>query len=516
MGRKKLYAAIDVGSHEIQLKIAELAKDEVPQVIENMRRTLAIGTDTYMSGRISQPLLTECLGILNGFNEQLKAYRIGACRVVATSAFREAQNRALAVDQIRRGCGLEIEVLSNSEERAYHIMAVAGLMPEFNRLIEAGTLLVDIGAGSLQVSAYDKGELIFSQNMLLGSLRIREMLADLERRTADFAGLMDEYISGDLASYHLLEPKGTTYQNLVILGGETNHLKKLTGRDPDALAVLNARQFEQAYQQLLGGRPLDLALEKSIPAEHASLLLPAAMIIRKFISFTRASQIFLPAITLCDGLLLDFARAKGDFEPTHDQEQDIISVCRNVARRFKVDKKHTDYVEQAALQLFDETRRLHHLPERARLLLQAAAILHDTGKYINMSKHNVRSFNIINATEIIGLRKSERDMVAWIARLHVGPTQMDDRGFGDLSPDDQLTVSQLAALLRLADALDSGHQQKISDMTVNLDLEAAELVLAVTTRQDIVLEIWTLENKRNLFSEVFGMIPQIRIRRLQP
>jgi len=514
MGRKKLYGAIDVGSHEIQMKIAELGKDEALRVVENMRRTLAFGTDTYKSGRISQPLLNECQVILKGFLEQLKGYRIGACRTVATSAFREAQNCALAIDQIRRGCGLSIEVLSNSEERACHIMAAAGLMPAFSRLIEAGTLLVDIGAGSLQITAYDKGEMIFSQNMLLGSLRIRELLADLERRTADFAGLMDEYVSVDLDDYHLLEPKGTAYQNLIVLGGQANHLKKLAGHDPESLAVMNARQFEQVYQQLLSVRPLDLALEKSIPAEHASLMLPSAMIIRKFINFSRASHLYMPAITLCDGILLDYARDRGDFTPVHDQTLDIISVCRNLARRFKIDRKHADFVEKAALQLFDETHRLHRLPERSRLLLQVAAILHDTGKYINMSKHNVRSFNIINAAEIIGLHRTEKDMVAWIARLHTGPILPEERSFTDLDSHEQMTVNQLAALLRLADALDAGHKQKIGDISVNLDEQ--EMMLSIATRQDIVLELWTLENKGDLFAEVYGFPAHARIRRLQP
>jgi exopolyphosphatase/guanosine-5'-triphosphate,3'-diphosphate pyrophosphatase len=78
-------------------------------------------------------------------------------------------------------------------------------------MINKGTLILDIGAGSIQASVYDKGEFIFTQNMLLGSLRVREILADLERQAADFGSLMAEYISGDLENYRMLEPKGTTY-----------------------------------------------------------------------------------------------------------------------------------------------------------------------------------------------------------------------------------------------------------------------------------------------------------------
>ncbi len=512
MARKKLFAAIDVGSHEIQMQIAELSKGEMPLMVETIRRTLPVGTDTYISGKISQPVLEACIEVLQGFVEQLKTYRIGAYRAVATSAFREASNRAFALDQINRASDLDIEVLSNAEERAYHILATSVKMEHFNELIRQGTLLVDIGAGSIQVTVYDKEQFIFSQNMLLGSLRIRELLSDLERRAGDFTGLMEEYISSDLDYYHLLEPKGILYKNLVVLGGEMAYLKKLAGYDPEATAVLPGKQFDQLYQQLLDSRPLDLSLNRDIPAEHATLLLPAAIILRKFIRFTGVNSIMLPAATLCDGILIDFARKKHGFVPEHDLNGDVISACRNIAKRFRIDLRHTDFVEKQALLIFDETSRLHRLNSRQRLLLQAAAILHDCGKYVNMSKHNIRSYNIIMATELIGLSRRERDIVAWTARFHTGKTFSDESSYTDLDAADQLVIAKLSALLRLADALDTAHQQKISDVSVQIG--ESELILSVMSRQEVTLEIWSLEKKGELFRELFGCQPKIKIRRM--
>ena len=511
MARKKMYAAIDVGSHEIQMQIAELNKDELPRTVETIRRTLAVGTDTYVSGRISQPVLRSCMDVLSGFLEQIKGYRIAACRAVATSAFREAANRVFVLDQINRNCGLEIEVLSNAEERSYHILAASAKLDGFADLIRQGTLLVDIGAGSIQVTVYDKEQFIFSQNMLLGSLRIRELLADLERRAADFAGLMDEYISSDLDYYHLLEPKGILYKNLIVLGGEMAWLKKLAGGDPDGLTVLGGRQFDQLYQQLLEVKPLDLSLDKDIPAEHATLLLPAAMIIRKFTRFTGVNNIIMPAVTLCDGVLIDFARKKHGYQPTHDLNGDVLSACRAIAKRFHVDHPHADFVERHVLYLYDETSRLHRMNSRQRLLLQAAAILHDCGKYVNMSKHNIRTYNIIMATEIIGLSHRERDIIAWTARFHTGQAIADEGGYTGLDADDQLIIAKLSALLRIADALDTGHQQKISELSVQLDEQ--DLILAVTSQRDVTLEVWSLEKKGELFHDLYGYWPKIRIRR---
>jgi exopolyphosphatase / guanosine-5'-triphosphate,3'-diphosphate pyrophosphatase len=493
------------------MKIAEISKDEPPKIVEHVRRTLAIGSDTYLRGTISQAVLDECLAVLSDFTSILKSFRIGASRVVATSAFREARNGAFAADQIRRASDLEIEILSNASERYYHILAAIAAMPDFRSLVKEGTLLVDIGAGSIQLTVYNQGELVFSQNMLLGSLRIRELLADLERRTADFAGLMEEYISSDLDSYHLLEPKGIAYKNLILIGGETDHLKRLAGQEPGLLSAMSSKQFGQLYQQLLTSRPLDLALERTIAVEHASLLLPSAIIIRKLLDFTSAKTIFLPAASLCDGILVDFARSRWNYHPGYDQTPDILSACRQLARRFETDRKHGEFVEKAALQLFDETSRLHNLPARSRILLQAAAILHDCGKHINMTQHNTHSYNMIMASEIIGLQPAEQEIVAWTARLHSGRTTLEESRFQTLSREDQLQVAKLAALLRLADALDTGHRQKIGEFTVGLSSDA--LIVTVSARRDITLEVWTFENKGELFREVYGVGPLIKIRR---
>lgn len=513
MARKKLFAVIDVGSHEIQMKIAELGKNEPPRIVESIRRTLAIGTDTYTSGSISQPVLQACMDVLSSFSRDMKAYRIGECRILATSAFREADNQTYAVDQIGRQCGFDIEVLSNSEERYYHTLSTIDMIPDFPKLIEQGTLLVDISAGSIQLTVYNKGEFIFSQNLLLGSLRIRDLLSHLERRTSDLPGLMDEYVSIDLSTYHLHEPKDIIYKNLIITGHELSFLKKLADLEPESLVEWSEKNFNQIYQQLILHKPLDLALDRDIPAEHASLLLPAAIIMRRLISYTKAKNIYLPATTLCDGVLVDTARQVKGYSLSHDQTQDILSASRQLAKRFRTDRKHNESVETAVLSLFDETSRLHRLNKRQRLLLQTAAILRDCGKYVNISRHHDRSFNIIMASELIGLSTREQTIIAWIALFHGGTQKLQSAGFADLPSSDQLIVAKLTSLLRLADAIDTGHQQKVRDIQINI--EDQEVILNLISERDLTLEIWMIEQKATLFYDVFGLKIRVKIRRPQ-
>lgn len=515
MGRRKRYAAIDVGSHEIRLYIAELPEQALPRVVETARRTLPLGSDTYSTGEISQDLARECIGILAGFADKFREYNVHEVLAVATSAFREAANATYVLDQISRETGITVRVLTNAEEKYYHTIALAELMPDFDELIRQGTLIVDIGSGSVQATAYDRGDFLFSQNMLLGSLRVRELLADLQRLTSDYAALLEEYISSDLDNYRALEPKNMSYQHLVVLCGDMPYLERMASallpNDGDR-TFLSRKAFELVYQRLLSDQPRGLTIDFDIPAENATLLLPTAMIIHKLLRFTGASGFRMPSASLCDGLLIDMATRFGEYRPHYDQTRDLVSDCRQIANRFRIDRKHTEYVEKAALAIFDATLRLHRLDNRARLVLQIAAILHDSGKYINMTRHDIRSYNIIMSLELIGLTYDERRDAAFVARFHGDHASLTaDSAFMALPEPVRLHIAKLAAILRLANALDTGHMQKIGDIEVQVSDD--QLTLVVTSSRDIMLEQWSVERSGRLFRTVFGLTPTIRIRR---
>ena len=133
--------------------------------------------------------------------------------------------------------------------------------------------------------------------------------------------------------------------------------------------------------------------------------------------------------------------------------------------------------------------------------------------FINMTRHNVRSYHVIMSIELIGLSHEERELVAYTARFHNEAKLDDDAHYNAMPEAEKIRIAKLAAILRLADALDSGHKQKITDLEVQLD--ESQLFLIVTTAKDIMLEQWSLARKGQLFRDVFGIEPKIRIRRLR-
>jgi len=163
-----------------------------------------------------------------------------------------------------------------------------------------------------------------------------------------------------------------------------------------------------------------------------------------------------------------------------------------------------------ACQLFDALTKLHHLGAEDRAILRLAAVLHDVGDFINPGSHHKHSQYIIENSELMGLPAAQRGLTAAVARYHRRALPSTRHaGFRCLSEEDRTRVKYLAAILRVADALDRGHLGKVDELTVRV--KRSSVLLELSTDVDTALEEWTVGRKADLFEQVFQRTVRISL-----
>ena len=229
----------------------------------------------------------------------------------------------------------------------------------------------------------------------------------------------------------------------------------------------------------------------------------------------KAENIWAPGVTLCDGIAYEYAEKKKYIQSSHDFEQDIIACSENISKRFLGSRSRRETLQSIALNIFDNTKELHGLTKRDRLLLNIATILHDCGKYISLVYLGDCSYNIIMSTEIIGLSHIERAIVANVVRFNHEDFEYFNTGsqyFDGFSREDYLRVAKLTAIIRVANGLDRTHKQKFKD--VDVSIKDKELIIKVDTSDDITMEKGLFTNRANFFEEVFAIKPVIRQKKI--
>jgi exopolyphosphatase/guanosine-5'-triphosphate,3'-diphosphate pyrophosphatase len=239
-----------------------------------------------------------------------------------------------------------------------------------------------------------------------------------------------------------------------------------------------------------------------LPLAQAETLVPALLAYRELLCETAAERMVVVDASLRAGLLIDLAREEAG-HGIEDFGRQVLTSAMALGEKYRFDARHARNVAHLALRLFDEMRGEHGLATRDRLLLEVAALLHDVGNFVSLRGHHKHSLYLISSSEIFGLSQEEMAFVANVARYHRRAVpQRTHPGYAALDRQDRVTVDKLAALLRLANALDADHLQKVRDLRVERGEEA--WVIEVDGGGDLTIERLVAQSRSDLFSEVFG------------
>lgn len=496
--KNMIFAVIDIGSYETTMKIGDMGPEGI-DVIDYVQKVLPLGKDTFLDKRLKNHTIGAICDVLNGFKSLMQSYGVSDYRAVGTSGFREAKNQLFAIEQIENRTGIKVSVLSNANEKYFMYKAAKSILekkrePEDPHLDLA---FLNIGYGNVQISLSGEQGLNYHQGYKIGSLRINEVLSDLERNTSNFAAILENYLAPFTYDLNRVKAPQKKYE-LVVYGREMNVIRAWFKNEFSVLAQrffalrdeMDAPSFKNAMRSF------------QLRGINTELSVPTILIINQFAHILQVERIFLPDIGLADGIIKSVYEQKILKLGMEERDEDIINYCRALGRKYFYDETHAKFTENTALIIYDALKK-QYKPKRARMLLQIGAILHDIGKFTNTYHHAKNSFELILASDIPGLGDEDLEIIAYVAKYHDSQDWDEDEGLKVVPPKRRMLILKLAALLNLANCLDQSNRQSITGIQVENKKEG--LVIHGVTAQEHLLEAWMFEKRKSFFQEVYGM-----------
>ena len=497
-------AAVDMGASAIRLVVAESSASQDPRVIEEATRGVLLGKDTFSKGKLDAATMEATLKALEGFRRIMDTYGVVAYRAVATSAVREAENCDTFIDRIRLRTGLAVEVIDGSEENRLTYVAVRDALAGHPALADGDSVLVGVGGGSADLSFLRKGEPIHSGIYALGSVRLRQSLASYHGSHEQKMRLLRRQIHNVVEDIRREIPLSEA-RHFIALG---NHVRfageRILGETSTTAKVLGIPKgpFLAFCDQIMADDIERLVERERLPQAEAETLVPALLAYRELLVETGAETILVPEASLCAGLLLELTRVEQG-HGIEDFRRQVLASATALGEKYRYDVPHARSVAFLATRLFDQMRPEHGLSDRHRLLLEVAGLLHDVGIYVNLKGHHKHAEYILSASEIFGLSRDDMAIVACVARYHRRATpQKSHLSYMALDRDTRVAVNKLAAILRLANALDADHLQKVKD--VRLVFEEGTWVVEAEGAGDLTMERLASLARADLLTEVFG------------
>jgi exopolyphosphatase/guanosine-5'-triphosphate,3'-diphosphate pyrophosphatase len=515
------FAAIDIGSNSCRLKIAKVVAHQLRTVHED-REVTRLGASVFESGLVSPEAMAATLRALKRFQRAVQLHAVDRIRVVATAAMRDARNAPAFQAWVKAETGWAMEVISGLEEGRLIHRGLMGTEPG----VGGRVLLVDLGGGSCEITLSERKRIKETVSLPLGAVRLTEEFLQTDPPPAEGLAQMRQLIARELKRAQR-RIQALNVPLVIATSGTAAALAEActaSAKAPGKPRQTKTRQTvvrrklaagmdgvaPTAEVRKLAARIAKMALpeREAVPGigpRRAEIIVAGAQVYAELLEVFGLPGFRYSALGLRDGILAQMlaeqdARAAVHTEFEHERWQSVLAT----ARRYGVDPRQAEPVRAHAVQLFRELKALHQLPPEYEGWLAAAALLRDTGKFINHQGHHRHTQYIVSSSELYGYTPVQRTLVSALSRyLGKSRPQPGDRALRNIPTDEHKNVNRAVVLMRLAVAL---NQDRASDvLRVTAKVYPKRVYLEIRPgRTGAELELWSLRKEADYFREVFG------------
>jgi exopolyphosphatase/guanosine-5'-triphosphate,3'-diphosphate pyrophosphatase len=498
------FAAVDIGSNSVRLKIARLQSGRLRSLHED-REVTRLGEGVFRSGFLTPESMAETVKVLRRFHRATQQIVTDSVRVVATSAMRDARNSQAFLEWVRSATGWRVEIISGVEEaRLIHLGLVTS-----PRVDSAPTLMLDLGGGSCELTVSQGGHIRDAVSIPLGAVRLTDEFLRHDparkgelKRLRSFVTREVSRISGRIAAAkvkNVIATSGTA----AALAAVAAHLRRGGARQRN---VVSRAEMNRIAKRLARLPVAERRKIEGIGPRRAEIIVAGATVYHEILDRLRLKAFRYSPLGLRDGILAQMAADHDRSTRSGRQiESERWESILTAVDHYHIDRKHALDVRDSAMLLFLALRSLHRLPPEYREWLSAAAMLYEVGDYVNRNGRHRHTHYIISNSEILGYTPQQRRIIAAVAR-YLGKSRpaTEDGPMKAVDPTDRANVQKAILLLRLARALNLGRSRAVQQVRVGLRSADVKLTLVPRRRMGVDLELWAIEKECGYFREVFG------------
>jgi exopolyphosphatase/guanosine-5'-triphosphate,3'-diphosphate pyrophosphatase len=498
------FAAVDIGSNSVRLKIARLQAGRLRGLHED-REVTRLGEGVFGSGFLTPESMAETVKVLRRFHRATQQIVTDSVRVVATSALRDARNSQAFLEWVRSATGWRVEIISGIEEaRLIHL----GLFST-PRVDRSPTLMMDLGGGSCELTISQGGHIRDAVSLPLGAVRLtNEFLRHDPTRKGELKrlrGFVTREVNritdriGNAKIKNVIATSGTA----AALAAVASHLRRTAGRQRP---VVSKAEMSRIAKRLARLPVAERRKIEGIGPRRAEIIVAGATVFQELLDRLHLKSFRYSPLGLRDGILAQMA---ADYDRSTRSGRQVESErwesIMKAVDHYRVDRKHALDVRDAATTLFTALRSVHRLPPEYLEWISAAAMLYEVGDYLNRNGHHRHTHYIISNSEILGYTPQQRRLIAAIARyLGKSRPSVEDGPMKVVDPADRANVQKAILLLRLARSLNLGRSRAVEKVRVSLRSAEVKLTLVPRRRMGVDLELWAIEKDGDYFREVFG------------
>src|SRR5271165_591750 len=500
------FAAVDIGSNSVRLKIAKVVRGRL-QTLHEDREVTRLGESVFADGALDPQAMALTIRVLKRFHRAVQGFAADRVRVVATAALRDSRNSRAFLDWVRSATGWKTEIITGLEEgRLIHLGILSNA-----RIANTRALLIDLGGGSCELTITVAGHIEDMVSLPIGAVRLTQVFMHHDPPKKNELDQMRGFVQREISRI-LKRIREAKVQTALATSGTPAALSglyeaKVGGYDESKPHTVPHPAVSKILKELSKRNLAERRALAGIGPRRAEIIIAGAMVFAELMNMCALRSFRYLPLGLRDGLLAQMLADYGDSSAMKERvESERHDALLAVVKHYEADLAFAQRIRNLTMQLFRRLQSVHRLPPQYADWLEAAAMLHEVGAYINRSGRRRHTHYIIANSELFGYTPVQRRIIASITR-YVGNSlpAASDRIIRLLPGADQINVPKAVAILRLARALDQGRRAAVRELQVRVHQDGrVRLMLKPNPPEGIELELWAVEQEKDYFETVFG------------